>query len=313
MLQFDKLKLVAPLASTTNHDLSRFIVNSKQDTILSYKYQQKSPFSLIIEHDFTKGESVLEFTSKVLKEDYPKMISLETIERCLTNINTLGLCKIDVEMFMQQSRVVKCDITRDVVWTDFTSLHNVLSINVSNRSKWEITKYSNHGVVIDSKLKTKRLKNRLSIYRKDVELKKKRNAQFLNSLNDPISLISHFEHVVRFELNVDKEEPIRTLLQIETNDLMSVLHSDANPIAEVFKKAIKTEPSLIPMHMKLKDLEKWALIQYCQNNDIELETLVRRTISKNTSVKQTMELYRKLQNINLSNGIQPIDIYNLIM
>ena len=310
MLQFDKIKMVAPLESTTKHDLSRFIVKTKQDEVLYYKYQQTSPFSLLILYDIQHGESVLEFTSKVLLDDYPKMISLKTIEQCLFNINKMGLCLLDIDKFIEESYVVKCDVTHDVVWDDFDSLKSVLKSNISNYSKWQITPYSNHGIVINNTAKTR--KKRLSIYKKRKELERGSNAPFLASLENPMSMLSHFEDITRFELNIGTMKQIRELLQIKDNNLMNVLESTANPIAEVFNEAIKTNEPIPTDHLTLKQLEKWALLQYCHNDLAELEALIRNVVSKNTSIKQTMEPYRNLLGMNLSNGIHPNDIYNLI-
>lgn len=309
MLKFDKIKMVAPLESTTNHDLSRFIVKTKQGEILYYKYQQTSPFSLIILYDIQHGESVLEFTSKVLRDDYAKMISLETIEQCLMNINKLGICWVDIEQFLQKSVVVKCDVTRDVVWDDFDVAKSVIKSNLSNYSKWQITPYSNHGIVISNTAKTR--KKRLSIYKKNKELSTHGNMQFLESLENKEALLCYFDNIIRFELNIGNMKQIRTLLQIKDNNLMSVLKTDANPIADVFSEAVKTS-SEIPTNLNLKLLEKWALIQYCHNDLAEVEAIVRKVVSKNTSVKQTMEPYRNLLNLNCSTGVHPSDIYNLI-
>ena len=47
MLKFDKMKLVTKIDYISDIDYSKFILNSKEDSILYYKYQQERPFYLL--------------------------------------------------------------------------------------------------------------------------------------------------------------------------------------------------------------------------------------------------------------------------
>ncbi len=64
MLKFDKLKLVTKIDYIRDIDYSKFILNSKEDSILYYKYQQERPFYLLVMVNYQHNELVLEFTGK---------------------------------------------------------------------------------------------------------------------------------------------------------------------------------------------------------------------------------------------------------
>lgn len=49
------------------------------DEIKSYSYTQQSPFMLYIAQDVEERETVIEFTGKILMDEYHRLISRETI------------------------------------------------------------------------------------------------------------------------------------------------------------------------------------------------------------------------------------------
>ena len=66
MLKFDKMKLVTKIDYISDIDYSKFILNSKEDSILYYKYQQERPFYLLVMVNYQHNELVLEFTGKII-------------------------------------------------------------------------------------------------------------------------------------------------------------------------------------------------------------------------------------------------------
>ena len=61
MLKFDKMKLVTKIDYISDIDYSKFILNSKEDSILYYKYQQERPFYLMVMVNYQHNELILEF------------------------------------------------------------------------------------------------------------------------------------------------------------------------------------------------------------------------------------------------------------
>ena len=95
MITFDKLKIVTNIKDITDIDTTEFVTQTKDGEILYYKYKQDTPFCLMIQVDFSNQELVIEFTGKILKEDYPQLINRNNIVKCFETINGIGICKID--------------------------------------------------------------------------------------------------------------------------------------------------------------------------------------------------------------------------
>lgn len=169
MIQYDKIKIVTSIDYISNINTSEFLTNLMNDEVLYYKYHQEAPYSLIIIVDYRKNELTIEFTGKILKESYYKLISEDTIRMCFDNINHLGLCTLDTEAIIHNSQVVKCDVTKDIKGQNIDSITSTIRQNLSNYNKWSIKRY-NGGIVVEKVVSTPKYKRRLTIYDKGKEL-----------------------------------------------------------------------------------------------------------------------------------------------
>lgn len=300
MLNFDKMKIISTINDIDDIDGNVFIANMQGHKLLYYKYLQSSPFTLLILVDYLKNELVLEFTSKILLNDYKDLINVESIKQCLNEINKLGICTLNVDNIMLHGYVVKCDITKDVPSGNFHEIISQIRQNLSNYRKWICRDYAN-GVVLENAVKTKKYKKRLIVYDKEKELQKATNNDFLNAVTNKEDLLNSFKGVVRFELNVNTMAQIRSLLQIETTSLAAVLLSTANPILEVVNQAIKESVPQIQCD-SLRDYEHSLLLKECGNDLVAVEAKVRGLISKQTPIKRVMqpyvELYQRLKGVS---------------
>lgn len=86
MLTFDKLKLVTSINDIEILDENQFNVTYQNGIMTSMKFYQDVPFLLMIKIDYVCSELVIEFTGKILKSEYKKLISIETIRQCFENI-----------------------------------------------------------------------------------------------------------------------------------------------------------------------------------------------------------------------------------
>jgi hypothetical protein len=107
VLTFDKLKIVSNINNISNINESVFHANTLEGQILEQKYSIQSPYLLYIEADYVEQELVIEFSGKILKEEYPKLINVYTITACLSNINTLGICSLNIDRILEDGEVVK--------------------------------------------------------------------------------------------------------------------------------------------------------------------------------------------------------------
>lgn len=299
MITFDKIKLITSIDYVSNINTDRFFTVTKYNAVLYYKYHQESPYSLLIMVDFEHNELVVEFTGKILFDNYPNLICSDTIAQCLRNINHLGICKFNVNAILQDAEVVKCDVTKDIE-CDLKSLTSTIRQNITNYSKWNVKSYGN-GIVIENVVATPRYKKRLAIYDKGNELRKATNINFINSLKNSCEVIDYYQNKIRFELNINTKQQIRQLLNIPNNQLINVLSSKANPILTVIDEAIKYESPLTKT-LTVRDYERELLLKDCDFDLVRVEAKLRSLSSKNTSIKRLMQpykdLYKRINSIN---------------
>ena len=299
MITFDKLKIVTNIEDITDIDTTVFVTQTKDGEILYYKYKQETPYCLLIQADYNKQELVLEFTGKILMDDYPQLINRNNIVQCLETINGMGICRIDTEAILAHGEICKCDVTKDIPSTQMQEIIAQLKQSLTNYDKWTCAKYQGNGLVIYNTVKTDRYKKRLSIYDKQKELNKACNREFLNTISNKQQLLDYFQDKIRFELNIDTKAQIRLLLGVMDNRLHSVLSSNANPILTVFDEAIRQNENTA-YHSDLKEYMMALLIRECHNDLEEVEAKIRAMTPKTVSIRKKMQpfrdLYTKMQN-----------------
>lgn len=192
------------------------------------------PYNLFIATSKSKQTLTLEFSSKILKEDYPKLISRETIEDCLERINQLGICHIDTQGILQTGCITSMDVTTDVD-LDLTPLVlNTLNERVGNyrRYKWE--HYENEGIAFSRDVKSKDCKETLILYNKSKELQRNDNQAFLNTLPNKYQVLDYFNGKTRFELSLETPRKIKRYIEVEDTYIWDVLNTKANPLLKAF-------------------------------------------------------------------------------
>ena len=136
MNRLDKIKLVTDIKyiSNINHDV--FIKKMRNARIASWQYKTNVPYSLCVEKNRDRNELIIEFSGKILLDDYPQLICTSTIHQCLENINNLGICKLDVEPIIEHSQVLKCDVTQDVPYENLSQLTSKIVRGIKNHQKY---------------------------------------------------------------------------------------------------------------------------------------------------------------------------------
>lgn len=312
MLCFDKLKIVTSTQYVQNIDENNFISHTKEGKLLYYKYQQKSPYSILIMIDYGKDELSLEFTSKILLEKCTELINRTNIRLCLQNINKLKICQLDIDNILNNSNVVKCDVTKDVVYPDIKNITRLIYCSLSNCKKWTCEPYGD-GIVLRNIVSTSRYKNRIAIYDKGHEMEKATNSTFLSMLRNKDEVMQYFYDKVRFETNINTMVQVRQMLKINDNSLMAVLHAQASPFIPILDKALNTQSVKKMKSSTLMDYQRELLLRECEYDMHKVELKIRSLVSKNTSIKRIIEPYRKLWEEHQKNETTPeIDIRELV-
>ena len=295
VIKLDKLKIVVNEKYITNINEDVFTTIIKNGQIVEYRYEQQYPYLLYIEKDLIEHELVIEFSGKILEDKYPMLINKDTIEICLENINKLAICHINVPEVLQNSVVVKADVSHDICCGSYQQLISTLKTSVKNHNKY-LSRVIHGTFVIEKNVVSRSRKVRMTIYDKAAEMQLKANQEYLNRLCNQDEVTEYFMDKVRFELNLNSMEQIRKHLNIHDTMLSDVLHAAANPIVEFIDKAfVLEEPA--PIDMKLRDIERLALLESVDRDVTKLEMIVRKHSSPKSHISQLMQPYRNLLKI----------------
>lgn len=117
-LTFDTIKIKCNYKCLTNKILKfNKVYNNKTGELNSEYYNSKDdsqiPYNLYIAVSYVHKTLTLEFSSKVLLQDYPKLISKHTIYQSLENIAKLGICELDIDSILNTGCFTRLDITTD--------------------------------------------------------------------------------------------------------------------------------------------------------------------------------------------------------
>lgn len=288
MITFDRLKIVSNISNIEIIDVNKFEEVTKDGCVVMRKYHDKKALTLDIKLDYEKEEMVIEFTGKILGKNYPKLISIDTINQCFTAINTIGFCYLDVEGMMDAD-VVKCDVTKDVNVEDVSQLTSFLRNHNNNYQKVLCRKMRNGNLTIEKNVTSTKIKKRMVVYDKEKEMNKTSNRKFV--VDNELEGV--FDGKCRLELNLNSKEQIRTSLGIRNNKLKSVLLAETNPILD-FLDEVVSPSSNEPVSMS--DRKSYLTMLVLKDCDYDLEKVEAKMRdlypSKGTSFKKIMEPYR---------------------
>lgn len=291
MVTFDKIKLITKIEYATDLNLERFETKMEGDDVVSKSFTMLSPFSLYIEIDDVEEELVIEFSGKILGKEYPSLISVDTIERCLENINDIGICKLSVHDIINDSDVVKCDVTKDIKCDNISGLTKFINGNIKNRSQYACRMLRSGTFVIEKNVTTKSLKKRMTIYDKQREMNKSENKRYMEQYQYEGN---EFDGVCRIEMNLNSKEQVRRALHIEDNRLLSVLCSSADPIYEFMDEVLAESASSSTTSKKEYMTE--LVLRDCNYDIDEVEAKLRLICGKSFHIGRDMAPFREMLN-----------------
>ena len=292
MIKFDKIKIVSSINNVKSLNEDVFENKVKDGCIIEQRYTMMSPYYLYIEVDYREQELILEFTGKILKDDYKDLIHINNIHTCLSNINDLDLCDLNIDGILADGEIVKVDVCLDVDYPDCKALTKSLRANVANFNKY-LARTIGDNFVIEKNVQTKSYKRRLTIYDKAKEIQKAGNRRFLSTLDNPQLLLDYFDGKIRFELNLNSKEQIRKSLNIYDTSIGAVLNSTATPIWDMLDNAL-VESNGEMTCTDIGELKNKLLLEFCGGDLAKVEALLRNYYSKGTHISQVMKPYRAL-------------------
>lgn len=284
--------LLSTLDSISILDPGKFASKYEGDVLVSLTMKMKTPFLLNVEVNYKKKELKVEFTGKILGEQYPELINLNTISACFNRINALGFCKLDL-VKMMNATVMKCDVTKDVSISDVPALNRFVQGHIKNYQSYVCQR--EHGNLIIHKAVTGNpYKRRLTIYDKHKEMMKKPRQRFM----ERYGIEDKYDGICRFELNLVGPEAIRKALGVTGATLMEVLRSERNPIEGFLNDSIQ-EDSEANVRDTWKTYWQTLVLQDCDFDLQKVEAKVREY--KGCFRKEFMQPFRELME-SIPNG-----------
>ena len=298
LITFDRIKIKSNykyLLDTKVKFNEMFHSRSGEKTGLFYSSKDdiNIPYNLYIAVSYVKQTLTLEFSSKILKENYPDLISRDTIKKCLTNINQLNICNIDVDSILSNGVVTSVDITYDADLILNDNLLDALNSQVNNYRRFKWTHYNNEGITFTKDVKSKDCTETITLYNKEKEICTSHNKNFLNSLSQPQQIMDYFKGKTRFEITLDTPKKIMNYLNLTDTKIFSVLNSDTNPILILFDKIFNNSVTNIS-NATFDNYEEWSMkiILDSYNGDLKrLEQDVRNKFCSRSGATKRMKKF----------------------
>ena len=310
MIKLDKVKIITKLDYVTYFNEEIFEKTIKNKRVEKYTFYQKTPYSLFIGLDILANELILEFTGKILKDNYPKLINKDTIQQCFEEILKMGVCSFDVEAVMANHYVCKVDVCCDFEYKDIAEVCTYIKSNIRSYTRYTAKKLYNGNFIVERNVTTKGRKRRLTLYDKSKELMQSANKSFRASLKDEGATMDYFTDKARFEMNLNSMEQIREAFGVEDTTLQTILDSECNPIVRFLDEVLEDD-SVATRHNARRDYINELILADCGYNLERVEATMRRFYAPGTKMRQVMQPFRDLL-IQISKASDWITKHNLL-
>ena len=289
--------------------------NSKTGEKTGIVYCSKdNPYNLFIAVSFYQKKLTIEFSSKILFEEYPKLITKYTIRKCLENINSLGICRIDVDSILATGCFTNLHITKDTCYELNNKILNALNDNVKNYKRYKWNRYLNNGMTFTKDVISTDCKESITLYNKEMEINATIDRRaYLSSLENEDEIVEYFKGKTRFEIRLSTQEKIKTYLQISDTLINTVLNSAANPILFQFNKVFGESTNDIHSDIEIDNWDDNAMYLMLKDNDYNMklvEQKLRRFFSSNSGYydrkKKIEKMYASFQSNQSSHHIDEI-------
>lgn len=286
-LKCDTIKLV----SHTNHLISinealfKHDIDPSTGEIKSVEFKSQNhkaiaPFELYIHANYQTGKTMIEFSSKLLLNDYPKLISAETLPQCLHNIEKLGVCCLNIDSLINDSSLTKLHVTKDIDLELTPDILNRLNLCTGDyrRYNWDVY---NDGISFRKNVKSTGYRESLTIYNKEKEILLLPNRGFLNSLSNAEGIKNYFCGKTRIEVQLTGIKNIKRALAISDTSVKAVMNTDTNVLLSRFDKIFiggtqihKAFPDSLPVHTP-SDYGLWSAIRLHQGDLKKIEQEIK--------------------------------------
>lgn len=301
MIKCDTIKIKSNYKYLLNKNINfNILFDSKKNNVNGEYYSSQGnnniPFNLYIATNYSKQTLTIEFSSKILFGDYPKLITAETLPQCLYNLNDLGICIIDIDGVLKTGCITQADITKDVSLELTDDILTALNNNVGNYRRFKWQHYDGKGITFIKDI-IGRGKEEIKFYNKRKELSATaQNRRFLDLLANREQVENYFSDKTRIEISMNTQPQIRNSLQIDNTYIPTFFTSTANPLLSQFDKIFNC--STVDTTIGIDNYDTWAMSKILElyNGNLQLiEQDVRRLYKFRSGVNSRMAKFEQLK------------------
>ena len=260
------------------------------------KYNPSIPYDVYIATNYIHQTLEIEFSSKILLERYPELISKDTIRQCLVNLNKLGICTIDIDGVLNNGWVIKADVTKDVDLRLTDKVLNALNQNVGNYRRFQWTHYDGKGITFTKN--TIYDKEEIKVYNKYKELLS-HSRKFIDSLENRNDIMDYFYGKTRFEITLKGEKQIRERLGVGTG-IKDFFNAIDSAVREQFDRVFNASIPILDT-TQCSGYEEWAMAHLLDSYNGDLRQIEQslRQESVYNSRNGLSERMKKFQSVKV--------------
>ncbi len=304
MIRLDSCTISVKSDAIKYVDLHSFIHKPQieKGNVISDIYQLKTPMpginSIIVDE---RNELLkLQFSAKILLDNYFQGINKNTIHNAIDNINQLGIIDVDVNKVIDNGNFQNIDNTNNVNmgwydmqsrWKEFiTSMSIAKNNSLFSTHTWN--RSNNKGIEYRGGQTTK--KNRFIMYDKFIDLTQPKNQQFLSACSNPLALLNSSKNILRIESNTTNFSTIRERCKTTTTNVNEVLNGMGMPNIYMLDKI--TQPNKVNQMQMMFDEYDPGKFNFKQVMELEgIKHIIKSFNYDEEQLKQFVYAYDKYE------------------
>lgn len=235
MVNLDSTKLLVDIEviNNFNKDLFRFSSdkNSNNEKLTDKAILSNSPVhglkSIVI--DSFNNKLQIEMSAKILGNNYPKGLNIDTITQSIDTINKSGIITIDKHRFLDTAEILRCDVTDNIKPEVSGEIIYKTLAALPIAKKYHVDLFNtktNQGVVWKGNQKT--VRDRQMFYNKILDIQRDKH------LKGNTSILRDFKGVIRVESNHSQAKQLNKFFG--SKKLLDVLNSDVKLNHDIFSR-----------------------------------------------------------------------------
>ena len=249
-------------------------------------------------------ETVIDFSAKILKGNYPKLLTAATIEEALTNILNVGAISFEVHQVLDIAHAKKGHMTKDFFLSRAFSEYAELLYQLHANRSYTPQYYEGESITFIQNIKTAHHRDYLKIYDKGIEYFLSKNADYRETLlkNEKQQVAAYFKKKIRIEAEFNSKAKLRQHFPDIHKDILlkDLLLSTFDPLINLYNNITKSIYEQMESTQKIKAIDYTLRLNY--NNQLIFNLLGKHDFDlhrithwlKSTCIPRTAQRKQKI-------------------